>query len=216
MSMVLNSRRLICGINPKTAKKICTICNGHLRSVQEIAQMLSISKITAESWLISLAKAGYLDAKIKNEKILWLCTPKGHISLATARFGKPLPGKEFADLLCSITQRAKEYNKNETFPLRIDKIYTFGSVFTQPWQIEDPNIAVTISEKYELNENPDWRVNYWRKREPDKHLSIIDQLYFAEEELARFLKRPKEHFSLYYQDISELSDEKDYCSLAIT
>lgn len=61
MSMVLNSRNPICGIDPKAAKKICKACYGYPQSVQEIASMLSIDEISTESWLISLAEAGYLN-----------------------------------------------------------------------------------------------------------------------------------------------------------
>lgn len=208
MSMVLSSRNPICGINPKVAKKICKACHGHPRSTQEIASMLSIGEIAAESWLVSLAEAGYLNVEIEDEKVLWLCSPRGYTSLATARSGEPLSGEEFANLLFLIIKRAKEYNSNETFPLRLDKIYAFGPVFTQPWQIEDPDISITISERPWVSKEPRWRSRYWTKRAPDKHLSIIDQLYFAEEELSRFLKKPKERFSLYHQDVSELSDEK--------
>lgn len=208
MSMVLNSQRLVCGINPNIAKRICKASYDSPRYAQEIAQMLSISETTAESWLISLAKAEYLTVEIKDERILWLCTPKGYTSLATARLGKPLSGEEFADLLTSIKHRAEEYNANEKFPLNVDKMYVFGCVFTQPWQIEDPNIAITVSERPDFSEDPNWRLNYWVKRDPKKHLAIVEQLYYAEEELGRFLKKPREHFSIYNQDVSELSDEK--------
>lgn len=208
MSMVLNGRRPICGINPKLAKKICKMCCDYPRSTQEIAHMLSISEIAAESWLVSLAEAGYLNIEIESERIFWLCTPKGYTSLATARFGKPLSGEEFANLLFSVIQRAGEYNANEAFPLRIDKIYAFGSVFTQPWQIEDPSIAITVSERPWTSKSSNWRLNYCAERYPDQHLSIVRQLYFAEEELDRFLKKPKEHFLIYRHDVSEVSNEK--------
>lgn len=208
VSMVLNSRRPICGINPKLAKKICKMCHDCPRSTQEIARMLSISEITAESWLVSLAEAGYLNVEIESERIFWLCTPKGYTSLVTARFGKPLSGEEFSSLLFSIIQRAEEYNANETFPLCIDKIYAFGSVFTQPWQIEDPNIAISVSERPWASRDSNWRLDYCARRYADQHLSIVEQLYFAEEELGRFLKRRKEYFSIYNQDVSEISDEK--------
>lgn len=208
MSAIINSRRLICGINPKIAKKICKICYRSPKSAQEVAQILSISEITAESWLVSLAEAGYLNVEAKNERILWLCSPKGYTTLATARSGKALSGDEFADLLFSIVQRAEKYNADDSFPFLIDKIYAIGSVFTQPWQIEDPGIAVTVSERLWASRDYGWRLNYWMKRDPDKHLSGIKQLFFAEDELSRFLKKPKEHFSVYRQDVSELSDEK--------
>ncbi len=208
VSMVLNGRRLICGINPKLAKKICEMCRDYPRSTEEIARMLSISEITAESWLVSLAEADYLNVEIESERIFWLCTPKGYTSLVAARFGKPLSGEEFANLLFSIMQRAREYNANETFPLRIDKIYAFGSVFTQPWQIEDPNLAITVSERPWASRDSNWRLDYYAQRSASQHLSIVEQLYFAEEELGRFLKRKKEHFSIYHQDASEVSDEK--------
>ena len=208
MSMVLNSRNPSCGIDPKAAKKICKACYGYPQSVQEIASMLSIDEISTESWLISLAEAGYLNVKVKDKRILWLCAPRGYISLVNARYGKPLSGEEFVDLLFSIIKRAEEYNANESFPLYVDRIYALGSVFNQPWQIEDPDISITISERPWASEDSTWRVNYWRRRDPDKHLSIVDQLCFAEEELCRFLKNPKERFSIYCQDVSELSDER--------
>ncbi len=208
MSMVLSNRRLICGISPKIAREICKMCHGCLRSAEEIASALSVPEITVESWLVSLAEADYLRADAEDGRLLWFCSPRGYTALATARFGKPLSGSEFVDLLSAIAHRAKEYNESDMFPLYIDRVYVFGAAITQPWQVEDPNIAIATSERPAFCKNPGWRSEYWVERDPDRHISIVEQLFFAEEELARFLKRPKERCSIYRQDISELSDEK--------
>ena len=208
MSMVLSSQRLICGINPKLAKKICKMCYPNPQPIRNVAESASITEATATEWLASLSIAGYLEPQLNDGQIFWHCTPKGYTALATARIGKPMSGIEFSNLLQRIIDRAEKYNECKQYPLHIDKVYIFGAVLSQPWLTEDPNVVIAISERESCSSDPRWRSSYWEKRVPDKHLSIIGQLYYAEDELYRFLKKPKEHFSLYNQEISELTSER--------
>lgn len=208
MSMALKNRRSVCGVNPKIAQKICKMCHGYPRSAQEIASAMSVTAVAAENWLVSLAEADYLGVEVKDERLLWFCAPKGYTALVNARSGEPLSGTEFVDLLFEVVRRAKEYNENDSFPLYVDEVYLFGSVISQPWLIEDPDIAITQSVRPAFSKDSGWRSGYWAKREPDKHISVVEQLFFAEDELCRFLKKPKERCSIYFQDISELSDER--------
>ena len=159
-------------------------------------------------WLISLAEAGYLELETHDQHLLWLCSAKGYTTLVTARYGKPLSGDNFATLLLSVLQRAREYNESSEYPCYIDKLYVFGSVLSQPWQPEDPNIVVESTERPATHENPNWRFEYYAEKQLDKHLTIVDQLFYPETEMMHFLKRSKERIHLYRQPIEEISSER--------
>lgn len=208
LGVVLDNRRLINGVAPKVAKKICAMCSWDSQETQEIAAALDVPEEVAMRWLVSLAEAGYLELDVQDRSLLWLCSVKGVTSLVRARIGRPLSGSVFAELLLTVAQRAKEYNLAAEYPLYIDRLYIFGPILNQPWLAEDPSIVVTSSERSTASKTSSWRFSYCADKVQDKHLSIVEQLRYPESEMDRFLKKPKEQIDLFRGDIAELSSER--------
>lgn len=200
MSMVLSNKQLINGVNPRMAKKMCLLCQKNLATAEDLAKSFEVSETTMTRWLLLLAEAGFMEMKGKGNTILWTCSAQGSNDLAKARFGKPLSGAEFSELILKVIERIESYNSEPYHPFTIHEAYLFGSILSQPWLLDDPNIIIDISPKPEISRNSNWRTHYCAEFGPSRNLTFVDQLYFPEHELLAHLHKPREKFTIFSKE----------------
>lgn len=206
MGMVLNNKRSINNVHPKIAREIARICKRSPRSINLLANKLSVDNDTMEIWVNSLFQAGFLE-KDQVASDNWIVTRDGFLRLSDARFGKPLTGRQLSSLAVQIIDRAKAYNSTSRFPYWITDINLFGPFLNQPLELDDLYIAVSAITKPEFETDTNWKFRYCTNYGPNRPLTIVDQLFFAENELCRYLTNSNRKIALYIQDIRTLTDK---------
>lgn len=207
MSMILNNKRLINGVNPKHAKAISRFCYPNPRTIDDLTHKFETTETTMMAWLVRLQEIDVLDTEVDNGNILWLCIPYGFTHMIHARTGSPLTGTQFAELVIEVADRARAYNKENRFPYLIEDIHLFGPILNQPWRLDDPDVTISISPKPSQGKRGAWQSEYCAKYGPERSLSIFDQLMFPQKELLNFLRKGSKKIGIYIHDITELSDE---------
>lgn len=200
MGMVLSNKRMINGVNPKIAKNICEWCSHQLFSTNELAERLEVTEFTMAQWLALLAEAGFLEMHESDGCLVWGVTLAGYHGLSKARFGKPLSGSQFADLVLKVIERIELYNTESHFPFFIDAAYLFGPILSQPWLHYDPAIIISTSIKPGIDQHTNWRVNYYARFGPDRNLTFLDQMSYPDHELTVALRKQGEHIEICIED----------------
>ena len=157
--------------------------------------------------VIRLEEIGALKTEIRSDRVLWLCSSYGYVNLVNGRFGPPLSGSQFSELVLEVVDRAIAYNKESKHPYFVEEISLFSPIIYQPWRLDDPDLAIKTSLKPEVAKDKSWQINYYANSGHERNLSFIDQLFFPEAELGRFLKQGNKHVGIYFKDISELAEE---------
>lgn len=201
MSMVLSNKQLIHGVSPKHAREICKRCASSPGTVAELAKQFEISEVTMLQWLLLLTEAGFLIMHCQDGIILWCCSAKGAHSLVKARFGKPILGSEYVDLVFQVIERIEAYNNEPHYPFFIDAAYLFGPVITQPWLTDDPDIIIDTSIRSNIDQESNWRARYYAQYGPNRNTSYLNQLTYPDHELAVYLKKQREHINICTKDV---------------
>lgn len=207
MGMVLNNKRSINGVNPKHAKSISEQCYQHPKSIEDLAKSLEVTEATMMRWVIRLEEIGALETEIDDGKVFWLCSPYGYVNLVNGRFGSPLSGSQFSELVSEVIDRAIAYNEESKYPYFVEEISLFSPIINQPWRLDDPDLALEISVRPEVAKDKSWQANYYAKNGSERSLGIIDRIFFPKTELHRLLKQNNRHVAIYFQDVSELAKE---------
>lgn len=207
MGMVLNNKRLVNGVHPKHAKLISKHCYRCPKSIEELAESLEVTEATMARYVVLLEEIGALETEVQEGKISWLCSPYGYTNLVHGRFGSPLSGSQFSNLVAEVIDRAISYNEKSTYPYFVEKIILFSPIVYQPWRLDDPDLAIETSLRPEVAKDKSWRLNYYVNRGHERNLGFIDRLFYPEVELRRFLEQSNKCIRIYFQDVSELAKE---------
>ncbi len=207
MAMVLDNKRFINDVPPQMARNIVRECYPDPYSLEILADKFEVAKIAMQGWLQKLSEIDFLEIEEEDGEAQWCCTPNGYARLVLARYGSPLTAHGFIEQIKKVKARAKEYNDTNRYPYHIDCIYIFGPVLNHFDSLDDPSFAVSFSLKSGISKKGRWYDDYYEEYGPDRNLGILDTLFFPKNEMAEALKRRREHFDVFLQNVKDLSDD---------
>ena len=176
-----------------------------------IAHYLKLSDRDATKTIKILIDEGYVEVSTfgSRKEEYYIATLNGS-SLAHASAAKPLKRATAEKRLKEFMERVKKVNSDDYFLYKVSKVIVFGSYLSQSDRINDIDIAIELSWKYEKEEQI--RRNEERTLAAHKKgkvgPTIFDRLFYPEREVKMFLKSRSRALSLHGMDdqILELKD----------
>lgn len=202
MTMLLNRKEPVNGVDSKLAKSIAQACSGGWRTLGQIAWQVGCDEDQVALALPALAEGGF----VMEREGFWTDTAEGMNELAQARFGKPITREEADALLERTVSRAREYNATEGFPYFIEELRVFGSYLTRKDELGDLDVWIITDERPEFKADRDWRSSHYGIDGSARPRNIVDRLHLGKTELARYLKQRSRKLSLHDQDMSSMVD----------
>ena len=169
-------------------------------SVELIAEYLDKSIQDTKKIITELLHENYIEINpnIPGKRNWYRTTLEGN-SLGLASAAKPLKRSTAERKLSEFMERVKRINSDDSYLYKVKKVVVFGSYLSDRERINDIDVAVELSQKYDPDEQI--RLNEERVRkaqENGKHFStFIDQLFYSELEVMSFLKSKSRAISLH-------------------
>lgn len=177
-----------------------------------IKNILEVDDSVAEIILSGLSSEGYIEKTNIGDRNVWVNTIKGN-SLSMASAAKPISRKTANKIYNEFLERVKQVNENEYYLFRIKKVVVFGSFLESEEQLGDIDIAVEIVPKEEDKEKH-FKLTRERAREASnqgrRFGNYVEELFWAREEVKRFLKSRARSISLHETD-DKILEQVDFC-----
>lgn len=131
----------------------------------------------------------------------WRPTIKGR-SLAMASL-RTYKRAKVEDALAAFLERVATMNRDESFLIGVQRVRVFGSFLGPSADLSDLDLDVELFRKFD----PDTHQRLCAERLPANCRSILDQLFWPEDQAMKFLKARSPILSLHYGD--EIVDQVD-------
>jgi len=146
--------------------------------------------------LRDLGKGGYTSS---NDGQYWEVTDKG-TALASATAAKPLRRVTVERLISELLDRVQEVNQDDRWAYRVETVVIFGSALTSKLRPSDVDVACSFRPRW--RDAQQQRVHEQQRRDLRRSpfASTIQQLYWPQFELVRFLKSRSRGLSIHRFD----------------
>jgi hypothetical protein len=173
-------------------------------SLNFVASITSTPLPEAKQYIAALVDAGLLEpAEPVNGQDVWSTTVQGN-AVAMAKFTKPV-GRALAQRrLDEFLERVRDANAREEYLHWIDRVVLFGSLLDPTVDpVGDVDLVVTLSQRYPPDGNRDMvqRIQEFNEmHDAPRFSNIVEELWFPERRLIRYLKGQSTIFSIAQHD----------------
>jgi DNA-binding MarR family transcriptional regulator len=178
------------------AKKIRELLrqNDHSLSVYEVTKTMGVKGKKASQLLALLESEGLIERNTSlsdpEKECYWKLTLKGR-AFAKALFSPPVPRQAAEKKLNEFMARVHQVNADSWFLYRVERVVVFGSFLTGQPYVGDLDLAIQLKPK-ESDEKKHSDLILARAHEAARNgrqfHNFVEELYFASDEVKRFLK----------------------------
>lgn len=209
----------VAGLDPKLARAVAQACHQSWTFAEAVAHRCKISVPEAERALAALAAQGFVEqhggdrnAEAPRPEYAdraygfadqWTTTLKGG-SLTMASFLPPITRRKADQLLAAVLERTRNYNADPAKPLWITRVEVFGSYL-------DPNIDslgnLDFGVTFEHRDRRHFDPLEYAHRSGRQFGSMIDELYWPEQEAKQLLRRRSGYINLHTEDLTRFTSD---------
>jgi predicted nucleotidyltransferase len=199
----INSKDIIAGQPILKIRKLCRYIGGGTWEkewlINLITEVVQVDLNTAKEIFDVLKEQGFIEQKKIGKQKLWINTIKGN-SLAMASAAKPILRKTAEIKLRDFMDRVKQVNENDYYLFKVRKVILFGSYLGSSDKLGDIDIAIELVPK---EQDPDKHIVLTQQRAQEainqgrSFSTLLDQLFWARNEVRRFLKSRSRSISLH-------------------
>jgi predicted nucleotidyltransferase len=171
-------------------------------SVADVVRSLNTNYKKARAIITALETQGYIERIVIGKDTCWQNTLKGN-SLALATSAKPILRSTADKKIKEFIERVAMVNKEKYFLYKVSKVVLFGSYLGNKERINDIDISITLVPKDE-NAERQRALNLERTNEAiaegRRFNNIVEQLYWPQYEVVKFLKARSKSISLHQDE----------------
>ena len=198
--MYIDPKSMIVGCSALKIRDLMRKIGDRSVPLDDISYYLKINKEASREVTLKLLDDGYIeiDEKYSSKKTYYKTTLKGN-SLSLASAAKPLTRKTAERKLSEFMSRVKNVNSQESYLYKVSKVLIFGSYLSEKDRINDIDIAVEVLPKFESEEQQNRNQNFTDEAMDNgkRFSSFIDQLFYPEMEVLKYLKSRSRAISLH-------------------